>query len=165
MENNLKQLRKRVKLSQQDVASALKVSKQTVYKWEQGKAQVAPVHFEGLKSLLRVGADELERALVQTLFDAACEEGNERVLANARAARRYSVPLLNAALNRFRTGSAHSPQGMNELELREEILRLREENLKLRERIFELEQMLNIPSGGVSTVLKSSSNHELETVK
>lgn len=164
MENNLKQLRKRVKLSQQDVASALKVSKQTVYKWEQGKAQVAPVHFEGLKSLLRVGADELERALVQTLFDAACEEGNERVLANARAARRYSVPLLNAALNRFRTGSAPSPQAAP-LELREEILRLREENLKLRERIFELEQLLNIPSGDVSITSKSSSHHELETVK
>lgn len=164
MENNLKQLRKRVKLSQQDVASALKVSKQTVYKWEQGKAQVAPVHFEGLKSLLRVGADELERALVQTLFDAACEEGTDRVLLNARASRRYSVPLLNAALNRFHAGSAPSVQAAP-LELREEILRLREENLKLREHIFELEQMLNIPSGGVSTVLKSSSNHELETVK
>ena len=164
MENNLKQLRIRVKLTQQDVAAALKVSKQTVFKWEQGKAQVPQVHFEVLKNLLHVTADELERALIQTLFDAACEEGTDRVLLNARAARRYSVPLLNAALNRFHAGSAPSPQAAP-LELREEILRLREENLKLRERIFELEQMLNIPSGGVSTVLKSSSNHELETVK
>ena len=164
MENNLKQLRKRIKLSQQDVAAALKVSKQTVYKWEQGKAQVPQVHFEVLKNLLHVTADELERALIQTLLDAACEAGSDRVLLNARAARRYSVPLLNAALNRFHAGSAPSAQAAP-LELREEILRLREENLKLRERIFELEQMLNIPSGGVSTVLKSSSNHELETVK
>ena len=164
MENNLKQLRIRVKLTQQDVAAALKVSKQTVFKWEQGKAQVPQVHFEVLKNLLHVTADELERALIQTLFDAACEAGSDRVLLNARAGRRYSVPLLNAALNRFHAGSAHSAQAAP-LELREEILRLREENLKLRERIFELEQMLNIPSGGVSTVLKSSSNHELETVK
>ena len=164
MENNLKQLRIRVKLTQQDVAAALKVSKQTVFKWEQGKAQVPQVHFEVLKNLLHVTADELERALIQTLLDAACEEGTDRVLLNARASRRYSVPLLNAALNRFHAGLAPSTQAAP-LELREEILRLREENLKLRERIFELEQMLNIPSGGVSTVLKSSSNHELETVK
>ena len=164
MENNLKQLRIRVKLTQQDVAAALKVSKQTVFKWEQGKSPLPPAHFEVLKNVLHVTADELERALIQTLLDAACEEGTDRVLLNARASRRYSVPLLNAALNRFHAGSAPSPQAAP-LELREEILRLREENLKLRERIFELEQMLNIPSGGVSTVLKSSSNHELETVK
>ena len=164
MENNLKQLRNRMKLSQSDVAKQLHVSKQTVYKWEQGLAPVAAVHFEVLKRILKVTAEELERALIQTLFDAACEAGSDRVLLNARAARRYSVPLLNAALNRFHAGSAPSTQAAP-LELREEILRLREENLKLRERIFELEQMLNIPSGGVSTVLKSSSNHELETVK
>jgi len=164
MEHNLKQLRIRVKLTQQDVAAALNVSKQTVFKWEQGKSPLPPAHFEVLKNVLHVTADELERALIQTLFDAACEEGTDRVLLNARASRRYSVPLLNAALNRFHAGSAPSPQAAP-LELREEILRLREENLKLRERIFELEQMLNIPSGGVSTVLKSSSNHELETVK
>ena len=164
MEHNLKQLRIRVKLTQQDVAAALNVSKQTVFKWEQGKSPLPPAHFEVLKNVLHVTADELERALIQTLFDAACEEGTDRVLLNARAARRYSVPLLNAAFNRFHAGSAPSPQAAP-LELREEILRLREENLKLRERIFELEQMLNIPSGDVSTVLKSSSNHELETVK
>lgn len=167
MENNLKQLRIRVKLTQQDVAAALNVSKQTVFKWEQGKSPLPPAHFEVLKNVLHVTADELERALIQTLFDAACEEGTDRVLLNARASRRYSVPLLNAALNRFHAGSAPSAPSTQAapLELREEILRLREENLKLRERIFELEQMLNIPSGGVSTVLKSSSNHELETVK
>ena len=164
MENNLKQLRTRMKLTQSDVAKQLHVSKQTIYKWEQGLAPVAAVHFEVLKRILKVNADELERALIQTLLDAACEEGTDRVLLNARASRRYSVPLLNAALNRFHAGSAPSTQAAP-LELREEILRLREENLKLRERIFELEQMLNIPSGGVSTVLKSSSNHELETVK
>ena len=98
-------------------------------------------------------------ALIQTLFDAACEEGTDRVLLNARASRRYSVPLLNAALNRFHAGSAPSPQAAP-LELREEILRLREENLKLRERIFELEQMLNIPSGGASIPCTSTLNPE-----
>ena len=41
MENNLKQLRNRMKLSQSDVAKQLHVSKQTVYKWEQGLAPVA----------------------------------------------------------------------------------------------------------------------------
>ena len=155
MENNLKQLRNRMKLSQSDVAKQLHVSKQTVYKWEQGLAPVAAVHFEVLKRILKVTAEELERALVQTLLDAAFVQGNEQQLMNAVAARRYDSAMLNAALHAFRT-STRSFDVKPDLDLREENLKLREENLKLRERIFELEKLLTSPSGGVSIALKSS---------
>lgn len=154
MENNLKRLRTRVKLTQSDVAKQLHVSKQTVYKWEQGLAPVAAVHFEVLKRVLKVDAAELERALVQTLLDAAFVQGNDQQLLNAVASRRYDAALLNAALHAFRT-SAHSINASSDADLREENLRLREENLKLRERIFELEKLLDSPRGTVSTASKS----------
>ena len=155
MENNLKQLRTRMKLTQSDVAKRLHVSKQTIYKWEQGLAPVAAVHFEVLKRILKVNADELERALVQTLLDAAFVQGNDQQLMNAVAARRYDSALLNAALHAFRT-SARSIDVAPVIDLREENLKLREENLKLRERIFELEQMLSSPRLAVSTASKST---------
>lgn len=164
MEHNLKQLRTRMKLTQSDVAKQLRVSKQTVYKWEQGLAPVAAVHFEVLKRILKVNADELERTLVQTLLDAAFVHGNDQQLMNAVAARRYDSALLNAALHAFHT-SAHSIDAAPVIDLREEILRLKEENLELRKRIFELEQLLNIPSGDVFITSKSSSHNELETAK
>ena len=164
MENNLKQLRTRMKLTQSDVAKQLHVSKQTIYKWEQGLAPVAAVHFEVLKRILKVNADELERALVQTLLDAAFVQGNDQQLMNAVAARRYDSALLNAALHAFRT-SAHSIDTAPVIDLREENLKLREENLKLRERIFELEKQLASPSAGVFTGLKSASHKEFEVTK
>jgi transcriptional regulator with XRE-family HTH domain len=155
MENNLKQLRTRMKLTQSDVAKQLHVSKQTIYKWEQGLAPVAAVHFEVLKRILKVNADELERALVQTLLDAAFVQGNDQQLMNAVAARRYDSALLNAALHAFHA-SAHSIDAAPVIDLREENLKLREENLKLRERIFELEKQLASPRLTVSTASKST---------
>lgn len=165
MGKNFKQLRADAHLRQKDISVKFGISVQTINKWERGRAPVARKHWPELAAMLHVSVDELEAALIQTLLDACMERGSTDMLKNAKISGVYRSELVRDAFTRFSTYPAPSPHGMNELELREEILRLREENLKLRERIFELEQMLNIPSGGVSTVLKSSSNHELETVK
>jgi len=168
---NLKKLRSLVGLTQDEVAARLNVTKQTIWKWEAGKAPVCAKHMVELQELFNVTEDELEDALVQTLVDAAYAEGSDRILKNAVAARRYNMSKLNGALVMFqaqREPARHiSPaqRGFNELELREEILKLKEENFELRKRIFELEQLLNIPSGDVSITSKSSSHNELETVK
>jgi transcriptional regulator with XRE-family HTH domain len=164
MGKNFKQLRADAHLRQKDISVKFGISVQTINKWERGRAPVARKHWPELAAMLHVSVDELEAALIQTLLDACMERGSTDMLKNAKISGVYRSELVRDAFTRFSTYPAPSTQAAP-LELREEILRLREENLKLRERIFELEQMLNIPSGGVSTVLKSSSNHELETVK
>lgn len=48
---NLREVREKAALSREDVASQLKVSAHTVYRWESGEVEPHPVFFEKLKEM------------------------------------------------------------------------------------------------------------------
>ena len=110
MKNNLKSVRKSRNLTQGDIALIFKVSVQTVFKWEDGRAPVAKKHWKNLAMVLNVSEDELEAVLVQTLLDGCLARNDSKALINARASHLYSSDLLLSAIAEFegRTRSATS---------------------------------------------------------
>lgn len=58
---NLQRLRKEKELSQEDVARALFVSRQTISKWETDKAEPGVDNLKALADLYEVTLDQLDR--------------------------------------------------------------------------------------------------------
>jgi transcriptional regulator with XRE-family HTH domain len=169
MKLNLKSARKSAGIKQTELADALKTSKQTVNKWEMGRAPVAKKHWTAHASLLNVSENELEQILVQTLLDGCLERGESRMLINAQTSRLYRPELLRDAFRKFnmytQTPLLQPQPTSNEqtTELREQILKLREENLKLRETIIELRERCATPyQAHASTPSQFTSNLESE---
>lgn len=148
MKTNMKIARIVAGVKQVDIARGLGVSKQTVNKWEMGRAPVARKHWSELASLLQMSESELEKALVQTLLDACLTMSDAKPLLNAQSSRQYDADAIANALASFYAGSElKQAYTSNEqtTELREQILKLREENLKLRETIIELRERCATP--------------------
>ena len=94
---NLKGLRDLQDLSQVEVANALGVTKQTVYKWERGMSPVAPAHWAKYAGLLKVPAEQFEDILIETLKAYAIETLNTDGLAAAMKSGRYTAEKILAA--------------------------------------------------------------------
>ncbi len=153
MSNNisLKGARAAAWLSQSDVARSMRVSVQTVHKWERGIAPVARDRWDALSRLLHMSVNELEKVLVQTMLDACIADGSSRVLENAQTSRLYNAGLIADALARF-GGSARYPAATGHstpLKLkedhadyasREKILELERAVFERDKKIFELEK-------------------------
>lgn len=139
MDRNLKSLRKSADLKQTDVASALHVSKQTVNKWEMGRAPVARKHWSVLASMLRVTEYELESVLVETLLAACIEKQDARPLLNAQTSRLYGAELIANALSRF-GGAAVYPN--NPRPAKEQTADIERERLDFERAIFERDKKI-----------------------
>ena len=146
MSNNisLKGARAAAGLSQSDVARSMRVSVQTVHKWERGIAPVARDRWDALSRILHMSVNELEKALVQTMLDACIADGSTRVLENAQTSRLYSAELIADALARF-GGSARypvdpRPSGSESVAEREMRLDYERQILERDKKIFELEK-------------------------
>lgn len=141
MKNNLKSVRKSRNLTQGDIALIFKVSVQTVFKWEDGRAPVAKKHWKNLATVLNVSEDELEAILVQTLLDGCLSRNDSKSLINARASHLYSSELLLSAIAEFegRTRSANSGDAVLSEAQKIEYERALLERDK---RIFELEKQV-----------------------
>ena len=85
----LKTLRERAGLKQTDLADKLKVSKQTLYKWERGISPVAPLHWKAYAAALEVPYDQFEDILIETLKAYALETLDPEGLGAAMRSGRY----------------------------------------------------------------------------
>ena len=160
MNANLKSYRISQGIKQIEVADYLKVSKQTINKWEMGRALVPYSHWFALSTCLRITESGLQSLLVQSLLDQCIESGDNRLLVNAKKSRVYDTDLIADALARFGSASRfpveprppQTPESVGpsprELELREEILSLREENLRLREENLLLREAASAANPG-----------------
>lgn len=99
---NLKQLREVQGLSQVEVANALGVTKQTVYKWERGITPVSTSHWSKIASLLKVDQDHFEDILIETLKAYAIETGDGSGLAAATVSGRYDPEKLFKARQEYK---------------------------------------------------------------
>ena len=90
----LKSLRETKGLKQPEIAMALGVSKQTVYKWERGMSPVAPVHWKKYAALLGVDDNEFEDILIETLKSYAFETLDINGLTAAIKSGRYNAQKL-----------------------------------------------------------------------
>ena len=150
MNANLKSYRIGQGIKQIEVAEYLKVSKQTVNKWEMGRALIPFAHWFRLSTLLNVTTEGLEKMLVQTILDGCIESGSNRLLLNAKRSRVYNSELIEEALNLFsmRIGNAVQAdveRSNNEYERR--IFELERALLERDKKIFELEKQLAMNRG------------------
>jgi DNA-binding XRE family transcriptional regulator len=150
MNSNLKSYRIAHCIKQIDVADKLKVSKQTINKWEMGRALVPYAHWFDLSTCLNVTLKGLEAILIQTLLDGCVESGSNRLLLNAKRSRVYDSEMIEDALGVFamrsgRTAQAKSDMVSNEYERK--IFELEKALLERDKRIFELEKELERRKG------------------
>lgn len=177
MRYNMKALRNMAGIRQMEIAQALHVSKQTVNKWEMGRAPVARKHWPKLAAMLGMSTDELEAALVETMLDFCLASGDARPLVNAQTSRLYRPELLMEAFSRFHARNPEQPQTeparekieleQIRLELEKKILERDREILELKTQIFELKKMLSeLNPDGKPVVFPhpstSSSHHEVK---
>ena len=139
MKNNMKIARTVAGIKQIQIASELGVSKQTVNKWEMGRAPVARNHWKRLSELLIMSEDELEDALIQTLLDACLSLNTPKPLMNAQISRQYSTEKVANALSEYY--SAKTPDS-NPTISEMEIVRFERAILERDKRIFELEKQV-----------------------
>ena len=145
MNANLKSYRISQGIKQIEVAEYLKVSKQTINKWEMGRALVPYAHWFNLCTCLNVTLEGLEKMLIQTILDGCIESGDNRLLINAKRSRVYNSELIEEALNLFSMKSSNNTQASiersnNEYERR--IFELERALLERDKKIFELEKRL-----------------------
>ena len=138
MKLNMKIARTIAGIKQIQIANELEVSKQTVNKWEMGRAPVAQKHWPRLSSLLGLSVGELEAALVQTLLDACIASNSPKPLMNAQVSRQYSQELISNALSRYYEANPQNEPSMSAA------LKLDYERklLEREKRIFELEKQV-----------------------
>ena len=146
MNANLKSYRISHGIKQIDVAKWLKVSKQTVNKWEMGRALVPYSHWLDLTACLNISLEGLEKILIQTMLDGCIESGDNRNLLNAKKARVYNDELIEEALTSFsakntQTIQANVARANDEHERR--IFELERALLERDRRIFELEKQVD----------------------
>ena len=184
MKGNLKSIRQDVGYLQFELAAAIGISKQTLNKWEMGRAPVAKKHWSRLASLLHLSETELESALVETLLDACIAKQNARPLLNAQTSRLYNSELVADALSRFTsTPSVYfnreewypanpSASGVHPISEREMKLDYERKIFERDKKIFELEKEVsdlrrqlesNRPAAYLSSIL--DGNHTKLEVK
>lgn len=150
MTANLKSYRIAHCIKQIDVANKLKVSKQTMNKWEMGRALVPYAHWFDLSTCLNVTLKGLEAILIQTLLDGCVESGSNRLLLNAKRSRVYDSEMIEEALGVFTMRSGHTAQANTEranAEYERRIFELERALLERDKRIFELEKELERRKG------------------
>ena len=144
MRTNMKIARTVAGIKQIQIACELNVSKQTVNKWEMGRAPVARKHWTRLAALFNLSERELEAALVQTLLDACIASNTSKPLLNAQVSRQYSSELIEEALARFvettRYPSNPRPAEPQSILEREKKLEYEREIFERDKKIFELEK-------------------------
>lgn len=143
MNANLKSYRISHGIKQIEVAKWLKVSKQTMNKWEMGRALIPYAHWLDLSSCLNISLDGLEKILIQTILEGCIESGDNRNLLNAKRSRVYTDELIDEALNSFSAKSNQTIQA-NVAKANDEherkIFDLERALLDRDRRIFELEK-------------------------
>ena len=140
MRINMKIARTIAGIKQIQIANELEVSKQTVNKWEMGRAPVAQKHWMRLSELLGMSVSELEAALVQTLLDACLATNSPKPLMNAQVSRQYSQELISDALARFYDARPTEPvPALSEMET----VKYERAILERDRRIFELEKQVD----------------------
>lgn len=150
MNYNLKSYRIAHGIKQVDVANKLKVSKQTINKWEMGRALVPYAHWFDLSTCLNVTLKGLEAMLIQTLLDGCIEAGDNRLLLNAKRSRVYDSEMIEDALGIFEMRSGHTAQtntARANAEYERKIFELERALLDRDKRIFELEKELERRKG------------------
>ena len=139
MRINMKIARTIAGIKQIQIANELEVSKQTVNKWEMGRAPVAQKHWTRLSELLGMSVSELEAALVQTLLDACLASNSPKPLMNAQVSRQYSQELISEALSRYYDARpTESVPALSEMET----VKYERALLERDKRIFELEKQV-----------------------
>ena len=143
MKANLKSYRISHGIKQIEVAKHLKVSKQTVNKWEMGRALIPYAHWFDLTTCLNITLEGLEKILIQTLLDGCIESGDNKNLLNAKRSRVYSDELIEEALASFSAKSnqviqANTAKANDEHDRR--LFELERTLLDRDRRIFELEK-------------------------
>lgn len=139
MRINMKIARTIAGIKQIQIANELEVSKQTVNKWEMGRAPVAQKHWARLSELFGMSVSELEAALVQTLLDACLASNSPKPLMNAQVSRQYSQELISDALSRYYDAR---PTGPNPTISETERVQFERTILERDKRIFELEKQV-----------------------
>lgn len=140
MRVNLKHARVNAGIKQIDMAEAMGVSKQTVNKWEMGRAPVAKTHWSKIASLLGVQEQDVEKILVQTTLDGCIASKSPNALINAQISRLYSASLVYDALLRFEESTRTNANGTDKTTDELERLHYERAILDRDRRIFELEK-------------------------
>lgn len=139
MKINMKIARTIAGIKQIQIANELEVSKQTVNKWEMGRAPVAQKHWARLSELFGMSISELEAALVQTLLDTCIASSSPKPLMNAQVSRQYSQELISDALSRYYDARPPEPTAaLSEMET----VKYERAILERDKRIFELEKQV-----------------------
>ena len=139
MKNNMKIARTIAGIKQIQIASELGVSKQTVNKWEMGRAPVARVHWTRLSKILVLSESELEDVLIQTLLDACVSSNTPKPLMNAQVSRQYSPEKIADALSEYYSANQEKREDVSSEAQKLEYERALLERDK---KIFELEKQV-----------------------